>query len=53
MPRDYLRPADLGEPADKENRDRLEAEIKRALWAQQASKSWAALTAAKALQPSR
>lgn len=51
MPRDHLRPDDLAEPAEKAARDRLEAEMKRALWAQQASRSWAALTAAKALQP--
>ena len=52
MPRDNLRPEDQVEPADKAARERLEAEMKRALWAQQASKSWAALTAAKALHPS-
>ncbi len=51
MPRDHLRPEDLAEPADKAARERVEAEMKRALWAQQASKSWAALTSAKALQP--
>ena len=51
MPRDTLRPEDQVEPADKAARERLEAEMKRALWAQQASKSWAALTAAKALHP--
>ncbi len=51
MPRDNLRPEDQVEPADKAARERLEAEMKRALWAQQASKSWAALTAAKALHP--
>jgi hypothetical protein len=51
MPRDDLRPEDLAEPADKAARDRLDAELKRALWAQQASRSWAALTAAKKLQP--
>lgn len=52
MPRDHFRPEDLAEPTDKAARERVEAEMKRALWAQQASKSWAALTAAKALQPS-
>lgn len=51
MPRDHLRPEDLAESAEKAARDRLEAEMKRALWAQQASRSWAALTASKALQP--
>lgn len=53
MPRDNLRPEEMMEPADKANRERLEAALKRALWAQQASRSWAALTAAKALQPNR
>jgi hypothetical protein len=53
MPRDHLPPDDLAEPADKATRERLEAAMKRALWAQQASRSWAALTAEKALQPSR
>lgn len=51
MPRDNLRPEDQAEPADKAARERLEAEMQRALWAQRASKSWAALTAAKALHP--
>jgi tRNA nucleotidyltransferase/poly(A) polymerase len=51
MPRDHLHPEDLAEPAEKVARERLEAEMKRALWAQQASRSWAALTAAKASQP--
>lgn len=51
MPRDNLHSEDQVEPADKAARERLEAEMKRALWAQQASKSWAALTAAKALHP--
>jgi len=53
MPLDNLHPDDLAEPAEKAARERLEAAMKRALWAQQASRSWAALTAAKALQPSR
>jgi len=48
MPRDNLRPEDLAEAADKKAAcERVEAELKRALWAQQASRSWAALTAAK------
>ena len=47
----YLPPEEPIEPADNAARQRLEAEMKRALWAQQASQSWAALTAAKALQP--
>lgn len=51
MPRDNLRPEDLVEPAEKAARERLEAEMKRALWAQQASRSWAAVTAAKDFQP--
>ena len=51
MPRDHLRPEDLPEPADKAARERLEAAMKRAMWAQQASRSWEALTAAKASQP--
>ena len=50
MPRDPLHPEDLAEAADKAARERLEAELKRALWAQRASRSWAALTAAKAPQ---
>jgi len=53
MPRDHLRPDDLIDLAEKAARERLDAELKRALWAQQASRSWAALTDAKALQPSR
>jgi hypothetical protein len=52
MPRDHLDPEELREAADKANRERLEAAMKRALWAQQASRSWAAL-AATAVQPSR
>jgi hypothetical protein len=51
MPRDDLRPEELAEPADKAARERLEAEMKRALWAQRASRSWAALTAANGSQP--
>ncbi|WP_425068048.1 hypothetical protein [Reyranella sp.] len=51
MPRDHLRPEDQSEPANEAARERLDAELKRALWAQQASRSWAALTAAKKLQP--
>ena len=50
MPRDHLHPEDLAEAADKAARERLAAELKRALWAQQASKSWAALTVAKGSQ---
>jgi len=50
MPRDHVRPEEVAEPADKAARERLEAEMKRALWAQRASRSWAALTAAKAPQ---
>ena len=53
MPRDHLRPEELAEPADKAARERLEAEMKRALWAQQASRSWAAFTALTAAQPNR
>ncbi len=51
MPRDELPAEELVEPAAKAARERLEAEMKRALWAQRASRSWAALTAAKDLQP--
>jgi hypothetical protein len=50
MPGDHLRPE---EPADKAARARLEAEMKRALWAQQAARSWAALAAPPAAQPNR
>ena len=53
MPRDHLRPEEMSEPADKVARERLEAELKRALWAQRASRSWAGLAAAGASQPSR
>jgi hypothetical protein len=53
MPRDHLRPEELAEPADKAARERLEAEMKRALWAQQACRSWASLTALTAAQPNR
>ena len=53
MPRDNLLPEDTAEPVDTAARQRLEAEMKRALWAQQASRSWAAYTAAEALQPNR
>lgn len=42
MPRDNLRPEDQAEPADKAARERLEAEMQRALWAQRASRAWAA-----------
>jgi hypothetical protein len=52
MPRDSLSPEELAEAADKAARERLAAEMKRALWAQQASRSWAAF-AATAVQPSR
>jgi len=52
MPRDPLSPEELAEAADKAARERLAAEMKRALWAQQASRSWAAHLAA-AVQPSR
>lgn len=41
MPRDNLRPEELVEPADKAARERLEAEMQRALWAQRASRTWA------------
>jgi hypothetical protein len=51
MPRDDLHPEELVEPADKAARERLEAEMKRALWAHQAARSWAALTAEKVSQP--
>ena len=47
MPRDHLRPEDLAEAADKAACERLEVELQRARWAQRASRSWAALTAAK------
>jgi hypothetical protein len=47
MPRDHLRPEDLAEAADEAARERLEVELQRARWAQRASRSWAALTAAK------
>jgi hypothetical protein len=50
MPRDDLRPEEQAEAADKAARARLEAEMKRALWAQQASRAWAALTAANGSQ---
>jgi len=53
MPRDHPSPEELAEPADKAARERLEAEMKRALWAQQASRSRAALTALTAAQPNR
>jgi len=53
MPRDHLCPEDLAEPADTTARDRLEAELKRALWAQRASRSWADFAAAQAPQPNR
>ncbi|WP_428686026.1 hypothetical protein [Reyranella sp.] len=53
MPRDHLHPEDQAEPASKAAREQLEAALKRALWAQQASRSWAAHTAAEALQPNR
>jgi hypothetical protein len=52
MPRDNLLPEDTAEPVDTAARQRLEAEMKRALWAQQASRSWAAYTAAEALTKS-
>jgi hypothetical protein len=53
MPRDHLLSEEVAEAADKAARERLEAAMKRALWAQQASRSWAALTAVTAPQPSR
>jgi hypothetical protein len=53
MPRDHLSPEELAEPAENEARARLEAEMKRALWAQQASRSWAAFAAVTAAQPNR
>ena len=48
IPRDDLRPE---EPAEKAARERLEVALKRALWAQRASRSWAALSAVRADQP--
>jgi len=51
MPRDHFPPEDLAEAADKAARERLEAQLKRALWAQQAARSWAALTAENVPQP--
>ena len=51
MPRDIIPSEEPIQPADTAARKRLETELKRALWAQQASKSWAALSATKALQP--
>lgn len=45
MPRDNLRPEDQAELADKAARERLEAEMQRALWAQRASRTWAIYTA--------
>jgi hypothetical protein len=50
MPRDDL-PEEPADPTDKAAHERLEAEMKRALWAQRASRSWAALAAAQARQP--
>ena len=51
MPRDHLYPEEQAEPADKAARERLEAEMKRALWAQQASRAWAAFAPARVSQP--
>jgi len=53
MPRDHLRPEELAEPAGETARDRLEAQLKRAVWAQRASRSWADFAAAQAPQPNR